>query len=63
MIYRYYLIHRPVMIGTVPRGMVGYKNFNHMISVDEIGRTAWGYVEYDRELTEKEISEYELVKE
>ena len=59
---RYYSIMRPVSIGTYPRkGAVEIVNFDYRQHVDEIGRKAWGYIDYDRELSPEEAADYELV--
>lgn len=57
---RYYAVIRPVMVGTVPKGMTGYKNFDKPEYVEVIGREAWGYADYD---TEVDISDYDLIPE
>ena len=57
---RYYLLLRPPMPGTIPRGCIDIMDFGKKKFVPEIGREAWGYVEYERELTEQEINDYEL---
>lgn len=64
--YRYYLTQRPPSIGTFP----SHKDntpFVHGFSVgrkyvEEIKHEAWGYVEYEKPLTAKQIEEYELVE-
>lgn len=57
-----YSTQRPVSIGTYPTGgVIEIVNFDYRTHVDEINRPAWGYIEYSRELSEKELSEYELV--
>ncbi len=62
--YRYYSMMRPVMPGTYPKPdgnpAMLIHNFNRREYVSEIGREAWGYIEYDKPLTEKQISDYEL---
>lgn len=59
-VYRYYCRFRPPMPGAIPKnGLEGVADFDYPQSFD--GVSAWGYVEYNRELTEKEISDYELV--
>ena len=61
-IRRYYSPMRPIGIGTCPKE--GYwmgENFNERTYCSDIGREAWGYVEYCRPLTEQEISDYELI--
>ena len=60
---RYYSIHRPVGPGTFPKaGAQEIQNYDDRTYVAEIGREAWGHIGYDRELTEKEMADYELVK-
>lgn len=60
MIYRYYTLYRPPMPGTIPRlGLEGIMSFDDRTEV-EPGIRAWGYADYNRPLTDEEISEYEL---
>lgn len=60
---RYYSTQRPVAPGTYPkRGCQKIMNFDDRIHIDEIGKEAWGYIDYDRELTPQETSNYELIK-
>ena len=58
---KYYLLYRPPMPGTIPRGCIEIMDFGKKKFVEEIGREAWGYVIYERELTQKEINDYELM--
>ncbi len=59
----YYSALRPIGIGCCPKsGIVSITNFDRRKYVPEIDREAWGYVEYDHELTEKEAYSYDLVK-
>ena len=59
-LYRYYCRMRPPMPGSVPRdGLDRVYSFDTRESVN--GVEAWGFAEYTRELTEKEIADYELV--
>ena len=61
---RYYSIHRPVGPGTYPRAghtVLGAHNFEHRQQVPDIGREAWGYIDFAEPLTEKEAEQYELV--
>ena len=61
--YRYYILNRPVSIGTQPmRGFVSFENYDQRTFIPQIGREAWGSILYDRELTDKEVREYELAK-
>lgn len=58
-VYRYYCPYRPPMPGAIPRqGLVRAFEYDYPQSFN--GRGAWGFAEYDRPLTEKEISDYEL---
>ena len=58
-VYRYYCRLRPPMPGGIPRdGLVRIADFDWPQSF--AGVTAWGWIECSRELTEKEISDYEL---
>ena len=59
-LYRYYLSERPVGIGTQPKDFLQFENFDEKKFVEEAGKEAWAFVEYDHELSEKEIKEYEL---
>ena len=59
-VHRYYTLYRPPMPGAVPRdGLSRSECFDSRMEV-EPGIRAWGFVEYIRELTEKEVIEYEL---
>lgn len=63
--YRYESIMRPVDIGTYPKqGMQEFYNYRdgkHIV-LDKNGGSvrSWGYLIYDRELTEDEMKDYEL---
>lgn len=57
---KYYTLYRPPMMGTIPRGFTSICAYDERTFIPEIGRAAWGYVVYDRELTTREIDEYEL---
>lgn len=63
--YRYFSTMRPVSIGTYPNNgkVVEIHNFDTRQMVKSIGREAWGYIDYSEPLTEKQISDYELVAE
>ena len=59
--YRYYSKLRPVGPGTFPKeGVQEIFNYDCQTYVEEVGREVWGYIEYDRELTDAEIRDYEL---
>lgn len=58
-VYRYYCQYRPPMPGAIPRdGLVHIGEYDYKQSFNGIG--AWGFAEYDRELSEEEINDYEL---
>ncbi len=61
--YKYYSTQRPIDIGTFPKtdnGPVRFVNFEAREGVEAGRLQAWGYLVYDRPLTEKQISDYEL---
>ena len=60
--YRYYCLYRPPMPGTIPRGTINIKDFGKREAIPGINRQAWGYAEYDRKLTTREIYDYELAE-
>lgn len=59
---RYYSTQRPVGPGTFPRqgGMETVTNFDSKIYCEEIGREAWGYIEYREAITPEQAKDYEL---
>lgn len=61
---RYYSIHRPVGPGTFPKTVKVNEIHNCIRKTyfPEIKREAWGWIEYDGELAEKDAAAYELVK-
>lgn len=58
-LYRYYYSHRPPGIGTQPGGFINHEPWLPARTAPH-GRTAFGWVEYDRPLSPEEISGYEL---
>ena len=63
--YRYYSTQRPVSAGTYPKTKDNpamlIHNFNERKYVAEIGRMAWGYIEYDKPLKDTALTGYELM--
>lgn len=61
---RYYSTMRPFGPGTFPQkdGRETIVNFNGPTYCEEIGREAWGYIDYPEPLTKEEAEEYELTK-
>lgn len=62
---KYYSTHRPVAPGTFPRTapVKEIKNFDTRTFCHEIGRPAWGWIDYDGTLDPKTAASYELVPE
>jgi hypothetical protein len=62
---RYYSTLRPVAPGTFPNPVdnpvVNIENFDARSHVGIIGREAWGYVEYEKPLTDEQIEAFDLV--
>lgn len=60
--HAYYMTQRPFSPGAQPKqGLVDAESYDEKTFVDEIDCKAWSRIVYDRELTEQEISQYELV--
>jgi hypothetical protein len=58
---RYYSTQRPVSVGTyLKTGVQEIHNFDCKTFCEDINREVWGYIDYDRELTEDEVDSYEL---
>lgn len=52
---------RPVSIGTHPKnGMIDFINYGIRTEVD--GRMVWAELYYNRELTQKEMEDFEMVR-
>lgn len=62
--YRYYSTQRPLSLGSYPKPVenqvIEIQNFNNRQPVEEGKLQAWGYVEYTKPLTAKEMQDYEL---
>lgn len=61
---KYYSTQRPVMPGTFPKPegnkVLNIANFDDKTYCAEIGREAWGFIEYERPLDPKQEASYEL---
>lgn len=58
-VYRYYCLYRPPMPGGVPRdGLERAICWDWPQSFN--GVSSWGYVEYNRPLSDEEVGSYEL---
>lgn len=64
---RYYSTQRPVSPGSYPQNkdneITEIFNYDDKTYIEEIGREAWGYIDYLYPLTEQDIGDYELVSE
>ena len=60
---RAYSLLRPVSVGTYPDEFAVDEivNFDRRIFVEEIGREAWGYVDFGEEVPKKELDAYEML--
>lgn len=60
-VYSYYMTQRPPMPGAMPTDGLEFIDENTKLRfINEIGRDAYARLTYNRELTEKEIKDYEL---
>lgn len=64
--YKYYSPLRPLGIGCFPKPegnrILDFDNFYQRCAVHDCDRPVWGYIIYEKELTEQEAYEYDLVK-
>lgn len=61
---RYYSTQRPVTPGSYPKDGATYiENYSQPNFFHEIGMAAWGFIDYDRELTAEEAAQWELTPE
>lgn len=63
--YRYYSVHRPVGPGTFPKPagnkVTNLWNFDRPIFCEQIGREAWGYVDYEKPVPVDMLRSYEMM--
>lgn len=61
---RYYSTQRPVTPGTFPKPngnrVVDIHNYDSSVYCEEIGRVAWGYIDYEQPLHPEDAIDYEL---
>lgn len=58
---KYFLTLRPVSIGTCPsKGMMDFINYDERMEVND--HIVWAEVYYDRELTDRELENYEMIR-
>ena len=63
---KYYALERPVSLGTAPKsGMMDFINYDNKTEIQTNNGLirAWAEIYYNRELTEEETKNYELVRE
>lgn len=64
--YRYYSTQRPISLGTYPRPqgnkVINLHNFDERTYCEEIGREAWGYIEYELPVSDVLLRDFEMVK-
>ena len=62
---RYYSTQRPVGPGTFPKlpenKVLEVHNFDAKTFCEEIGREAWGYIDFESPLTQEQADNYELI--
>ena len=59
-LWYYVCTQRPACPGAIPRGVVHIEDMTQE-RAEEIGRDGYDIVGYDRQLTEEEVFEYELL--
>ena len=62
MSYFYFSIMRPVGVGTYPRKFIMFHNYDKRTYIPTINKEAWGVLEYDERLTEREVQDYGFVQ-
>lgn len=62
---RYYSTQRPIGPGTFPKSpenkVLEIHNFDSRTFCEEIGREAWGYIDYESPLTQEQAISHELI--
>lgn len=62
---RYYSPMRPISIGTYPKpagnAVIDIHNFDSKQRVAECPCTVWGWIEYAKPLSAKDMEDYELI--
>ena len=57
---KYYSLLRPVSIGTHPKGIEDFINYDARTEIN--GHMVWAEIYYSRELTEKELADFEMIR-
>ena len=58
---QHYTLYRPPMPGSIPKGAIAVSTWGSRPFIPEINRSAWGTVDYSRQLTPEEMRNYELM--
>ncbi len=62
--YKYFSTQRPVGPGTFPKPagnkVLDIWNFNGPVFCEQIGREAWGYVVYEKQVPDEMLQSYEM---
>ena len=63
MAYRYYSPYRPITPGTFPssKKVVKIHNFDERTPIEKIHCMAWGWIEFETPLMDRETKNYELI--
>lgn len=63
---RYYSTQRPIMPGGFPKPsgnkVTEVQNFDGRVYCEEIGREAWGYIEYEHPISDELRWQYDLAE-
>ena len=63
--YRYYSVMRPLSIGCYPNPqgnkILNIENFDDKKFCKDVGKDAWGYIEYEQPVSDVLLQDYELV--
>lgn len=61
--YKYYVLYRPISIGTVPNGFIDFINYDTRQRIKDTSYEAFGEVYYEKRLLPEQIKDYELKEE
>ncbi len=61
--YKYYVLYRPISIGTVPNGFIDFINYDTRQRIRDTSYKAFGEVYYEKRLSPDQIKNYELKEE
>ena len=61
--YKYYVLYRPISLGTVPNGFIDFINYDTRQRIKDTSYEAFGEVYYEKRLLPEQIKDYELKEE